>query len=260
MSVDACDIDVLILAGGKGRRLRPVVSDRPKPLAVVGDRPFLGHQLEVLTLFGFRSVTICIGYMAAHFEQGLPDYGIPLRFSLEPSPSGTAGALLHAAASAPGDGLSDPFLVMNGDSIAEADLSAFLHWFGDRTFDAAMAAVQVDDSHRFGKLICDCEDRVTAFVEKDGTAGPGWVNAGVYLLRRTALDIIPSGRMVSLEREVFIELAGRGVDGGLGAWHHCSRMIDIGTPESYVGAHRIVGQIRDRVAQFARAVTSRQSL
>ena len=66
-----------------------------------------------------------------------------------------------------------------------------------------------------------------AFVEKGGTAGPGSVNVGVYLLRRSALKIIPLGRMVSLKREVIPELAGRGVDGGLGAWRHCSRMTDI---------------------------------
>lgn len=253
MGMHPCGTDVLVLAGGLGKRLRGMVSDRPKPLAVVSDRPFVEYLLEVLALHRFRSVTLCTGYMADHFEQGLSDHGISVHLSAEPEPLGTGGALAHAVASRQSAQISDPVLVMNGDSIADMDLTAFLEWFENRGVAAAVAAARVDDGGQFGKLALDAEHRVTGFLEKDGAAEPCWVNAGVYLLRGSVIDSIPRGRAVSLEREVFPELASDPAGGGLAAWCHCDRLIDIGTPERYSEAHRVVGLIRDNVAKRAAA-------
>lgn len=227
-------VTAYILAGGFGTRLRQVVADRPKVLAEVLGRPFLYHILDRLARAGIARAVICTGFLAEQLEAEVgPAYrGISLAYSREDTPLGTGGALALALSRHP----CELALALNGDSLVEADLGAYLTWFREQDIPAALLLVPVDDTSRFGRVDVDGQGRVLAFREK-GFNGPGWINAGVYLLRSEALAGIEPGLNASIETEVFPQLAN---SGQLGAFQVQGRFLDIGTPESYGAAGRFL--------------------
>lgn len=223
-------LTAVILAGGLGARLRPVIADRPKVLAPVAGRPFAHYLLDRLARAGCAKVVMSTGRMADQVEAALGrDYqGLPLAYSRESSPLDTGGAVALAL---PMVG-ADPFFVLNGDSLAEADLVAFTKWFTSRPRLAAILLARVPDRGRFGGVALAPDGRVEGFIEK-GDTGAGLINAGVYLLRRKAFaDEIRNGAF-SLETRLFPHLARQGE---LWGWPGADAFIDIGTPESYAAA------------------------
>lgn len=221
---------VAILAGGRGTRLRSVVSDRPKVLAEVRGRPFLTYLLDQVAEAGAREVVLCTGYQAGMVRELLGDsYGaLALAYSPEPAPLGTGGAVRRALPLL----RSDPVLVMNGDSFVQADLPAFLDWFFRIRRTAAILLTEVADTSRYGRVTPGTEGEILQFTEKGASEGPGLINAGVYLLRTEIIEAIPSDRPFSLETELFPALIGKGLYG------HASSgaFIDIGVPESFAKA------------------------
>ena len=216
-----------ILSGGLGTRLCSVVSDRPKVMAMVAGRPFLTRLLDQVVLSGIERVVLCTGYMADSIlnELGNSYRGMELVYSTEETPLGTGGALRKAAGLVPGDSL----LVLNGDSYCQCRLAEFIAEHSASGAYAAMALARVEDVARFGAVLTDDASRVVDFVEKGGQTGPGWINAGIYLLPIGLLREINPDRQVSLEREVFPGLMAKGLYG-----YHCSgSFIDIGIPEEY---------------------------
>ena len=236
------DLDVVVLAGGLGTRLRPAVADRPKALAQVGGRPFLDLLLAWLHGQGARRVVLALGHMADQVEARLGDLcsrfpGLELRASVEPGPLGTGGALRHCLPLL----RSDPVLVANGDSLAEADLAGFLAAFlaAADAPAAGLVAVGVPDASRYGRLELSPEGRVLRFAEKDPAfAGPAPINGGVYLFRHDLLleRLPPAGTAGSLERD----LLGRLPPGSALAFPGSGRFVDIGTPESLAAAAEIL--------------------
>jgi NDP-sugar pyrophosphorylase family protein len=222
-------VTAAILAGGMGTRLRPVVGELPKVLAPVHGRPWLAFLLDRLAAAGLREVILLTGRGAEQVRAGLGDsHGeLRLRYAAEPESLGTAGALRHALPL-----LAAPqVLLLNGDSYVEADLSAFLAFHRRRPTAASLVMANVTDAARYGRLEVAPDGRVLRFREKD-SAGPGWINAGAYLLDRRLVESIPAGRAVSLEREMLPRwLAGAGLAAFPGR-----RFLDIGTPESYAEA------------------------
>ena len=223
-------ISVAILAGGLGTRLRPVVGDHPKALASVAGRPFLTILLDQLSRAGFPEVVLCTGYQGDLVRQGLGErFGrLRLLYSQEDRPLGTAGALRLAC---PLLG-SELVLVMNGDSFCQVDLAAMARWRHAKAAPAVMLLAWTHDAARFGRVDLNPDGVVTTFREKEPQGGPGWINAGVYLLERGWLEDIPEGRQVSLEHEVFPTWVGRGLYG----YAEGQRFLDIGTPESFAQA------------------------
>jgi NDP-sugar pyrophosphorylase family protein len=218
-----------LLVGGLGTRLKPVVADRPKILAEVKGRPFLEIILRRLIETGVRRAVLLTGYRGSDVQETLgPSYGpLFLSYSHEEQPLGTAGALRNAGHLFD----RDPILVMNGDSYCNADLGRFLLRYLEKKSEAGLVLTRVPDADRFGLVGTDKEGRVTGFVEK-GSCGPGWINAGIYLLTRKLVLSIPAGRPVSLEREMFPAWISAGVYG----YKTRSRFLDIGTPETYARA------------------------
>lgn len=225
-----------IFAGGLGTRLRSQVDDRPKVLAEVRGRAFLSYLLDQLAAAGLRSVVVCTGYMGDRVRAEFGDsYGpLRLRYSQEDAPLGTAGALRLARHLLE----SDPVLVMNGDSICRADLEAFRIWHREKQAEASILLTEVPDTGRYGRVTVDEAGALIAFEEKQNAGGPGWINAGVYLLSDRLIRAIPSGRAVSLEREVLPDWIGKRLFGHRSE----ARFLDIGTPESYARAERFFGQ------------------
>jgi NDP-sugar pyrophosphorylase family protein len=216
--------DVVILAGGKGTRLSSVSGETPKVLMPVAGRPFLSHLLDQVRHMGARRVILSTGFQAQQvddFVAGLLPIGLKVLTSVEPEPLGTGGGLRHALPKIE----STSVLVMNGDSYVDTDFRALE---GAHAKAITLLLTDVPDTARFGRVESDAAGAVTAFTEK-GAAGPGAINAGVYLVERSVIESIPAGRAVSLEREIFPAYIGRGLRAVRGAF----RFIDIGTPDSY---------------------------
>ena len=230
------EIPAAILAGGMGTRLRSVVSDRPKVLSEVGGRPFLTYLLDRLAAVQVQKVVLCTGYLGEQVKARMGDRyrGIRLEYSREPSPLGTAGALRLALPLL----ASELVLVMNGDSYFGTTLRAFCAVHRLREANASIVLAEVEQPGGFGSVEVEEDGRIKAFFEKKKKAGGGWVNAGIYLLRTSLLELIPGDGEVSLENEIFPAWIGRGLYG-----FRCQgRFIDIGTPESFVTAEEFLSR------------------
>lgn len=214
----------VILAGGLGTRLRTVVSDRPKVLAEVAGRPFLGYLLDRLAAVGVQRVVLCTGYLAELVNSTFGENyrGVELVYSREEQPLGTGGALRLALPLID----SDPVLVLNGDSFCNANLKVFCDRHIRAGAKASLVLTRVPDVGRYGVVDTDAVGAVTSFVEKGERQGEGLINAGIYLLSRTMLATIPATGAVSLEREIFPQWIGK----GLYAFSQPARFIDIGIP------------------------------
>ncbi len=226
-----------LLVGGLGTRLRAAVSDRPKVLAPVRGRPFLAYLLDQVAACGVTRAVLCTGYRGEQVREAFGDsYGtLALVYSQEPEPRGTAGALAFARPYLDGERV----LVMNGDSYCAADFDALGRRHAAGAAAATIVLAHVEDTSRYGSMQVDAEDRVLRFQEKGGTSGPGWINAGIYLLARAFLAAIPPDGAVSIERDLFPRFLGRGLRG----MRTGGRFIDIGTPASYAAAETFFAEL-----------------
>jgi mannose-1-phosphate guanylyltransferase len=221
-------LDVFVLAGGLGTRIRPVLGDLPKILAPIAGRPYLVYLLDWLRRFGARRVVLGLGHRAEAVLNHMkvhPADPIEVTTVVEPSPLGTAGAIRYAR-----DVLwSDPVLIMNGDSFTDAHLCAFVDYHNTSEATGSILCADVDDAGRYGRVDLDSSGRIQGFIEKDAAfRGSALINAGIYLLSSSLLDEIAAGHAASLERDVFERLP----PGSLSAFTGRFRFIDIGTPES----------------------------
>ncbi|HEX8050721.1 MAG TPA: NDP-sugar synthase [Solirubrobacterales bacterium] len=228
-------MQAIVLVGGEGTRLRPLTSDVPKPAVTLVDRPFLAYAIEWLAAHGVTEVVLACGFLPEVLREALGDEeqraGVTITYAIEPERLGTAGAIRFAA-EALGERLEDRFLALNGDVLADLDLGALVRAHEERGAAATIGLHPVEDSSAYGLVRCDEEGKVLEFLEKTGQVVPGEINAGAYVLERSVLDLVPAGRAVSIEREVFPRLVGEGLCGLLldGYW------MDIGTPERYLQA------------------------
>lgn len=222
-------MEAIILAGGFGTRLKDVVKDVPKPLAPVAGRPFLAYLLDSLSRSGIRRTILATGYLAHQVEEATGNQwkGMEIRHSVETTPLGTGGAIRQAIHQTSGG----PVLVLNGDTWLHLSPAAFLDGLRASGLDLGVALAQVPDVARYGAV--DYRDgRARAFGEKN-TAGPGYINAGVYCLARPADLAFPSAEAFSFEREVLTPAAA---GGKLYGFTETDDFIDIGVPEDYARA------------------------
>jgi D-glycero-alpha-D-manno-heptose 1-phosphate guanylyltransferase len=228
------DTPALLLVGGLGTRLQSILPATPKPLAMIGNMPFL--QLLVLQLRsqGIRRIVMCTGHLADQIEEEFGDgqkWDVAIDYSRESRPLGTAGAVKFAQHHL--QGVCD-FLVMNGDSFLELDLRQFIRFHREHGGLISMAVRRVPDAARYGTVQLDTLHRVVGFNEKTGSQAPGIVNGGVYVFNRAVLGNIPEGP-ASFEKDVFPRILEQGV---YAAEQH-GMFIDIGTPEDYARAQAL---------------------
>jgi NDP-sugar pyrophosphorylase family protein len=227
-------IPVGLLVGGMGTRLQPVLPSTPKPLAPVGEKPFLELLVLQLRSQGIRHIVMCTGYGAEQIEEQFGDghkWDVVIEYSRETRPLGTAGALKFAEPflrSAP------DFLAMNGDSFLAFDFPQFLRFHRRHGGVASIAVRSVPDASRYGTVQLGAHHKVIGFCEKNNSGAPGIVNGGVYLFSRTALQHLPDGP-ASLEKDVFPLL----LDHGVYAAEQDGMFIDIGTPDDYARAQSL---------------------
>ena len=222
-----------ILAGGLGTRLKSVLADRPKALAPVAGRPFLDILFDQLLCLGFTECVLLLGvrheaileFLAQRQVQrkGLPD--LRVLTSIERSPLGTGGAIQHARSHATG-----PFFVLNGDTFVDFDARSMLQRHKQCSALLTIAVVQQPDTRRYGSVEVAPDGTVCGFREKAAGSGPGFINAGVYLMQPELLDYISNAGAVSLEQTVLPSLVRAGKR--ICAVEQFGEFFDIGTPDS----------------------------
>lgn len=232
-------MQALILAGGKGTRLRPLTVYTPKPIVPLANRPFLLYQIDILRRAGITDITLSLGYRPTRIEDILGDgseFGVNLRFITEPTPLGTGGAYRFAA-----DELRETTVVLNGDILTDFDLSLILDHHRSKNAEATLALMPVDDPTRYGLVETDPESRIRRFLEKPKPEElhelkANTINAGIYVLEPSILDLIPMGENRSFEYDVFPEILDQ--QRPFFAYTMSSEYWrDIGTPASYAAAH-----------------------
>jgi mannose-1-phosphate guanylyltransferase len=235
-------VEAVIVAGGFGTRLLPLTERRPKHLLEVGGVPFLEHQVSRLAAAGVGHVVLATSYRADLFAPVLGDgsrWGVRLDYVQEQEPLGTAGAIRNVAG-ALGDDPEGAVVILNGDVLSGHDLAAQLSDFetlrDGRPVDVSLHLVEVEDARAFGCVPTDSSGRVTGFTEKSDQPVTNQVNAGCYVFRRRVVDLIPTGRVVSVERETFPGLVE---DGALVVGYvENAYWRDVGTPAALVAASR----------------------
>jgi mannose-1-phosphate guanylyltransferase len=229
-------LPAIVLVGGQGTRLRPLTERTRKDMLSLVDRPLLAYTFEHLRRHGVRRAVVSCGYLPTQIEEHFGGaYGdLALSYSVEREPLGTAGGIRHAAL-----GLEETFLALNGDSLREADLDELIRFHRQTGARVTILLTPVADPSRFGLVRLATDGRVRQFLEKPRPEeiDTNLINAGLYVLEPDVLDLVPDGRAVSIEREVFPVLCERGEVYGLalpGYW------LDVGTPTTYLQAHRDV--------------------
>lgn len=232
--------EAVLLVGGQGTRLRPLTINTPKPMLPVAGVPFTVHQITRARDAGVTRIVLSTSYRAEVFREFIEgaDLGIEIVIATEPEPLGTGGAIRFAAEHLTG-GPDDSVLIFNGDVLSGVDIAGLVTRHEDTKSDVTLYLTPVEDPRAYGLVPTDRQGRVTAFLEKP-TSLEGIVtnniNAGCYVFRRSVIDQIPAGRVVSVERETFPALLTSGavvtgvVDGGY--W------LDLGTPLSFVQGSR----------------------
>jgi mannose-1-phosphate guanylyltransferase len=226
----------VVLVGGEGTRLRPLTLTTPPQMLPVGGRPMIERVLETLAGHGIDEAVLSLGYRPHAFVDAYPDgscAGVKLIYAVEAEPLDTAGAIRFAAATA---GVDDTFVAVNGDVLTDLDVTALVRFHRQRGAQATIALTPVEDPSAFGVVPTDADGLVIAFIEKPARdeAPTNLINAGTYVLEPGVLDLIPTGRRVSIERETFPALVAAG---GLYALGSDASWIDAGTPATFLAAN-----------------------
>ena len=224
-------MQALVLAGGEGTRLRPLTLTTPKPVMPFAGRPFMTFMLDWLASHDVDDVILSCGFMSDAVEGVLGDSyeGMTLRYVHEEEPLGTAGPLRLALDT--GALTNERLYVLNGDVLTDMDLTAEREQHERTGARATLCLIAVDDTASYGVVPTNDDLSVEAFLEKaPGPAPTNRINAGAYLLDRDVIEMIPPGKQVSIEREIFPQLVGNGLYGYMAAGY----WMDIGTPERYL--------------------------
>jgi NDP-sugar pyrophosphorylase family protein len=231
------NIDVIVLAGGLGTRIRDVIGGIPKILAPINGIPFLDHLLRHLAAMGGRHVIISLGHLAGKVVDYLAANQQPepnVRTVIELEPMGTAGGVRLSGAKAE----QFPLLVMNGDTWCDADLNAFANDYQASGAEISMLCVEVEDVSRYGRVERTPDGMIAEFVEKDSeNHSPGLINGGIYLISKSAFTALQSSKGKSLELD-FLERQPAGTIQCYVA--RGAQFVDIGTPSSLASASDII--------------------
>src|SRR6476660_2099243 len=240
----------ILLAGGKGTRLRPLTIHTPKPIVPIFDRPFLHYQLDLLKQVPeIDEVILSLNYQPRRNEEIFgdgSDSGLAIRYVVEPAPLGTGGAVRYAGAS-----LHDSVVVFNGDVLTPVDLRAVIALHRERKAKATIVLTPVENPGAYGLVETDAHGNIERFLEKPNPdeITCDTINAGIYILEPDTFDRIPKDTPWSIERSFFPSLIERGES--FVAYVYRGYWIDIGTPDKYMQVHRDIMDGHYRSATFA---------
>jgi len=218
--------EAIILAGGLGTRLRPVLPDLPKAMAPIDGKPFLEYLLLYLSGFGIRHVVISVGYKYEAIQSwfGNSFLNIKLAYAIEDEPLGTGGAIRYAMNYIQGETV----LLLNGDTFFNVNLVRFTKFFYNHDPDIAMTVKLLSDVTRYGTVIMG-RHRVRGFIARQGSK-KGYINGGIYLLKLTLFDRYTLPEKFSFEKDFLEEYVN---DLNIAAMKSPDYFIDIGIPGDY---------------------------
>ena len=240
----------ILLAGGKGTRLRPLTVHTPKPIVPIFNRPFLYYQLDLLRQVPeIDEAILSLNYQPRRIEEIFGEgegLGIKLRYVVEPIPLGTAGAVRYA-----GDSLTESVVVFNGDVLTDVNLTAVLALHRERKAKATIVLTPVENPRAYGLVETDARGNIQRFLEKPGEdeITCNTINAGIYVLEPDTFERIPKETAWSIERSFFPSLIDRRET--FVAYVHHGYWIDIGTPVKYLQVHHDVMDGRYPAPPFA---------
>jgi len=219
--------DVVILAGGLGKRLKSVTGDAQKVLAKIGDQPFLGILIDYIASQGASRFILCIGHggteVETYFKNKYRDREII--FSREDSPLGTGGAIKQGSQYVE----TDQFLAMNGDCFCVIDYNRFMAFHQKHKANATIAIAKLPDVRDYGSITINEKSQIIAFKEKSTLVQAGLINTGTYCLDKNVFSLAQTPQKFSIEYDFFPHLVGKGFYG----FEVENKFIDIGTPERY---------------------------
>ena len=221
-------MQAVLLAGGLGTRLKSVVNDRPKPMALIEGKPFMEYVVHELSRHGITEIIFAVGYKGSMVEEYFQDgkkFGVTVSYAYEEELLGTAGAIKNAGRFI----TEDFFYVLNADTFYQIDYSRLLTIRQEKDLEMALVLRQVPDVSRYGRAVLT-DGMLTAFNEKTKEAVSGTINGGIYLMNRNILEEIPEGK-VSLENEMIPRWLSEGRR--LGGFVNDGYFIDNGIPEAY---------------------------
>ena len=226
----------VVLVGGFGTRLRPLTLSTPKPLLHIANVRQLEHLISHLSTAGITHVVLALGFKPEPFFDAFPDgmcAGVQLHYAVEPEPLDTAGAIAFAARDA---GITDTFVVMNGDILCDVDVASLVAFHKAHGAEGTLHLTPVDDPSQYGVVETDADGWVKRFVEKPapGESDSRVVNAGTYVLEASVINRIPENQKISIERVVFPAMVA---DGTLCAMPTDDYWIDTGRPDTYLKAN-----------------------
>src|SRR5678816_3836134 len=227
----------ILLAGGKGTRLRPLTIHTPKPIVPIFNRPFLQYQIDLLKQVPeIDEVILSLNYQPRRIEEIFGDgssIGLGIRYVVEPEPLGTAGAVRYA-----GESLRESVVVFNGDVLTGIDLAAVIRLHRERRAKATIVLTPVANPSAYGLVETDAAGNIQRFLEKPkpDEITTNHINAGIYVLEPDTFDRIPPNVPWSIERKYFPSLIERNET--FVAYVYNGYWIDIGTPEKYTQVHR----------------------
>ncbi len=232
-------MQALILAGGRGTRLRPLTVYTPKPIVPFVNRPFLLYQIGILRKAGITDITLSLSYQPDKIQQILgngSEWGVNLRYVTEPSPMGTGGAYKFAS-----NAIRETTVVFNGDILTDVDIQAIVDLHNSKNASATIALAPVNDPSRYGLVQTDGDANVLRFIEKPledelTELNVNTINAGIYILEPSILDTIAEDANRSFEYDVFPDILRRKLT-FVAYTLESNYWRDIGTPESYLAAH-----------------------
>lgn len=221
--------EAIILAGGFGTRLQAVVSDVPKPMAPINNKPFLNYVFDYLKHYQIEHVVLSTGYLSEKITEYYKKEfnGIKISYAKEETPLGTGGGIRYAMEKCK----TDNVLVLNGDSFFEININAHYRNHVFKEADCTLALRKVDNAARYGTIKLGRLNRINAFKEKDNKEVQGLINGGVYILnRKLYLNKTEANTAFSIEKDFYekqiseLQIFGFEYEG---------YFIDIGIPEDY---------------------------
>lgn len=232
------DVDAVILCGGRGTRLRKITKGIPKPMAEIGGRPFLSILIDYLSGFGIKRFILATSYRSNVIKNYFREHkkrGIRILISHEKKFLGTGGAVRNAKRLIH----SDPFIVLNGDSIFKFDPQDLLNFHRVKGSLISMVITRLYKAKDAGTVKISRGSRITGYLEKKDFPGLGYKNCGMYIFSKKTFDLMPLRNVFSLENDFFPKMDKNGFYGYVmnGAF------IDIGTPGRYKKAGRVLAKV-----------------
>lgn len=232
-------LDAIILAGGLGTRLRGVINDLPKVLVPIGRKPFLDILLSFLSKNNdISKVVLAIGYLSNKIidrYENCGAYGFEILFSVEKELLGTGGAIKKALKYTE----TENVLVLNGDSYIEVNIEDLFAAHKKNSASMTIVLKEMENAARYGSVVLAGNNRVVSFEEKNPGIQRGYVNAGIYLLKKELFDNIEENKVLSLERDLLPDFIKKPLYGYVSH----GKFIDIGIPEAYETSHDYLKEV-----------------